>query len=431
MRIGVRHRRRCRQRSQDNSARSGSVDGEFRRGWPVMVACFAAAIFAWGFAAFGPAVYLAELQRAHGWAAASIGAATTLSFLFGAGLLPWVGAAIERCGPRLVLSGGLMLIGAGALGISRATALWQLYLANLLIGCGWAGASSTAISTILARYFDHHRGLALSVALTGASAGGFAVAPALVALSHSNGFRAAMPELAALLLAAILPLIWLGIPAAAAGRKPPATLPGISPASAGRREFLRQARFWWVAAPFALAISAQVGMMVVEVSYLLPLLGPAGTSLALMATSIAGAGGRLGLSAVIDRLDQRRVSAATFAGQAAALSLMVALPGHPAALNLGAVLFGLGMGNVVALPSLIIQREFAPASFGTVLGLSTAVGQAAYAVSPTVLGIVRDLSGGYRACLVVCVGLQLAAAATVLRRQTRPRAGKAAVSAAS
>ena len=37
--------------------------GEFRTGWPVLLACFAAAIFAWGFAAFGPAVYLAELQR--------------------------------------------------------------------------------------------------------------------------------------------------------------------------------------------------------------------------------------------------------------------------------------------------------------------------------------------------------------------------------
>jgi MFS family permease len=403
--------------------------GEFRRGWPVVLACFAAAIFAWGFAAFGPAVYLAELQRAYGWPAAGIGAATSVSFLVGAGLLPWTGAVIERFGPRLVLSSGLILIGAGAVGISRTTSLWQLYPANLVIGCGWAGASSTAISTILARSFDRRRGLALSFALTGASAGGFAVAPALVSLSHWHGFRAAVPELTLLLLVAILPLVWLGIRAAA--ESPPAAAPGALPALAGRRALLREARFWSVAAPFALAISAQVGMMVVEVGYLLPLLSPAGTALALMGTSIAGATGRLALSPAIDRLDQRRVSAATFAVQAAGLTLMIACPARPPALYLGSILFGLGMGNVVALPSLIIQREFAPASFGTVLGLSTAFGQMAYAVSPTVLGLVRDLAGGYRASVAVCIALQVAAAVTVLRRRTTPRPRKAAVSAAS
>src|SRR5262249_36303189 len=45
-------------------------------------------------------------------------------------------------------------------------------------------------------------------------------------------------------------------------------------------------------------------------------------------------------------------------------------------------MFGLCMGNVVALPSLIIQREFAPASFSLLLGLSTAIGQVGYSPSP-------------------------------------------------
>jgi MFS family permease len=406
--------------------------GEFRHGWPVVLASFAAAVFAWGFAAFGPAVYLVELRRAHGWPAAGIGAATSLSFLVGAGLLPWVGAAIERFGPRFVLSGGLMLIGVGVVGISRVTSLWQLYPADLVVGCGWAGASSTAISTILARRFDRRRGLALSLALSGASAGGFAVAPALVGLSRWHGFRAAVPELAALLLAMILPLVWCGASRAATSPLAPAAgRPGALPVAVGRRAMLREARFWSIAAPFALAISAQVGMMVVEVGYLLPLLGPAGTSFVLMATSIAAALGRLGLSPAIDRLDQRRVGALTFAIQAAALILMIAYPGDPPLLYLGSILFGLCMGNVVALPSLIIQREFAPESFGTVLGLSTAVGQIAYAISPTALGAVRDLTGGYRASLMVCIALQLTAALTVLRRRTTPSSRRPAISPAS
>jgi len=77
---------------------------ELATGWPVIVACTAAAIFAWGFGAFGPAVYFAELKERYGWPAATIGGATTLAFITGALLLPFVGAAIERFGQRRVLT---------------------------------------------------------------------------------------------------------------------------------------------------------------------------------------------------------------------------------------------------------------------------------------------------------------------------------------
>ena len=126
-------------------------------------------------------------------------------------LLPWVGAAIERLGARTVLSGGVVLLGAGAVGVSRVTDPWQLYAFNLVMGFGWAGASSTAVSTTRAQYFDRRLGLALSLALTGASAGGFAVAPGLIALSQRYGFPTAVSELTLALGAVILPLIFLCI----------------------------------------------------------------------------------------------------------------------------------------------------------------------------------------------------------------------------
>jgi predicted MFS family arabinose efflux permease len=219
----------------------------------------------------------------------------------------------------------------------------------------------------------------------------------------------------------VVPLIWLGIRdvgvvrASAAG---PPTTPGEPTEVAGRGDTLRDKRFWSIAGPFALAIAAQVGMMVYQVSYLLPLLGVGGTSVALVCTSAAAAGGRLVLSAVIDHLDQRPVAAITFASQAAAVTLMISMPGSPSALYLGSILFGLCMGNVVALPTLIVQREFAPPAFSMVLGLSTAIGQVAYSISPALLGAVRDLSGSYRPTLAVCIGLQAMAALLILRRPT-------------
>ena len=55
--------------------------------------------------------------------------------------------------------------------------------------------------------------------------------------------------------------------------------------------------------------------------------------------------------------------------------------------------------NVITLPSLIVQREFAPARFGPVVGASTAVGQVAYAFAPVLAGLAHDLAGGYLATM--------------------------------
>ncbi|APT60434.1 hypothetical protein RQ831_22640 [Roseomonas gilardii] len=46
-----------------------------------------------------------------------------------------------------------------------------------------------------------------------------------------------------------------------------------------------------------------------------------------------------------------------------------------------------------AASALIIGREFATEAFMRVLGLSTAFGQAAYALGPLMMGVLRDFAG--------------------------------------
>jgi cyanate permease len=172
--------------------------------------------------------------------------------------------------------------------------------------------------------------------------------------------------------------------------------------------------FWLVSVPFALALAAQVGFIVHQVAYLLPRLGSHGAGMAIASTAIAATAGRLALAGVIDRLNQRLASAASFASQAAGLALMLALPDSPAALYAGSIVFGLSVGNVITLPSLIIQREFAARSFGLVVGLNSMVGQATLAFGPALLGLAHDLTGSYAAALIVCIVLQLAGSIMLL-----------------
>src|SRR4051794_4591691 len=87
---------------------------EFRRGWPVVLACFCVAVFAWGFGFYGQAVYLAELRRLHGWPTSLISLATTFFYVLAALLLPQVHRVLNRVGPRLLLLGGVLAMGGGA-----------------------------------------------------------------------------------------------------------------------------------------------------------------------------------------------------------------------------------------------------------------------------------------------------------------------------
>jgi MFS family permease len=382
--------------------------------WPAVLACFCAAVLAWGFGFYGQSVYLAALQAANGWSTTLIASATTSYYLCGAILIALTPALIDRCGPRIVLIGGALVLTGGAVFLSTATAPWQMFAANLVMAAGWATTSSTAITNTLALWFDRRRGLAISLALNGASAAGFTVVPALVHLADRFGLTAAAATVGAVLLAILIPAVLLGLRDAPlqAGRTAAAR-------SFSRRDAARSPQFRSIAAFYALALVAQVGFIIHQVAFLTPRLGGPGAAGAVAAASLAAMLGRIGLGTVIDRLNQRRVAALSVASQAVGILAMLIWPDRPAVLYGGCILFGLSVGNVITFPALIVQREFPVAAFGTVVGLAYAIGQFAFAFAPALLGIVHDLAGGYRPALALCIALQLTAATIVLRGPRR------------
>ncbi|HVZ09019.1 MFS transporter [Rhodopila sp.] len=383
--------------------------------WPSVLACFMTAVFGWGFGFTGLSVYLANLHSLHGWPTSLISAAITLYYLAGAVCLTQVHAVIRRTGPSRMLAGGVILLGGGASWFGRGLAPWEMFAAALVMAAGWACCTSTAIATSLALYFQQQRGLAITLALNGASVAGFTVAPALAALSLEVGLRTAVPLAAAMALAIVLPLIGTAFPARTR-LVATAAAPGEADGAVATGALLRSWRFWSIALPFALALAAQVGTIVHLVSMLLPALGPGGGAFALALTSVAAMTGRLVLAGVIDRLPQRPAAAVSVISQAAGLALVLVFLDQPVLLYAGCVLFGLSVGNVITFPALIIQREFPIAAFSRIIGLSAACGQFTFAVSPALLGLIHDSAGSYVPVLALCIGLQLVAALLVVRR---------------
>jgi cyanate permease len=111
----------------------------------------------------------------------------------------------------------------------------------------------------------------------------------------------------------------------------------------------------------------------------------------------------------------RHASSVTFVWQAAGLGVMLAIPNSAVALHIGSFIVGLSVGNIVSLPPLVIQHEFAPRSFGILVGLNATVGTLIMAAGPGLFGLAHDLSGSYAASLCLCIGLQLASAIIILR----------------
>ena len=398
----------------------GGQRSEFRDGWTVVLAGFCVAVFAWGFGFYGQSVYLAELQRQFGWPASLITAASALFSAVAASILPFVAGIAGRLGPRAMLVGGVCLLGAGAWAFSHATAPWQLFPAAAVMAMGWAASTGTALATTIVFWFDRRRGLALSLAMNGASASGFIVAPILVQLSQAYGLPTATSVSILSGLALLIPVVLLGVPRSPSVTTHPTGQGGVPdhrPLFTCRAEAVRDWRFWSIALPFALALTAQVGFIIHMVSFLMPGLGPNGTSLAISAASVMAMAGRIGLGTLIEKWHQRRASAASFVIQAIGLGLMLVFPNAPIALFAGSMLFGISVGNVTTLPAILIQREFAAGAFGLVVGLSSAVGQCSLVFGPALFGVLHDMIGGYTVVLAVCIVLQTAAAVVILQRR--------------
>src|SRR5690242_7741730 len=185
-------------------------------GWRVVLACFLMALACWGFGLYGHSVYLAELTRLYGWPPSLIAGASTATYLLNAVLVIFTSNALARFGARRFVLFGVAALAAAIVLLALARAPWQVYAAYLAMSFGWLGLGLVTIPTIISEWFTRRRGLAISLALNGASFGGIAVAPALVGLIALTDFTTAMLIAAVVTVAILVPVIFLWVPARAA-----------------------------------------------------------------------------------------------------------------------------------------------------------------------------------------------------------------------
>ena len=156
------------------------------------------------------AVYIKPIETEMGWSRGALSIAAAISLLLLGASGPFAGRLADRWGPRRVIGFSIALLGIGGIAMSFVHTLWQLYLtAGVVMAVGAGGAALSTGSSVVARWFQTKRGMAIGFAAGGMSAGQLIVIPLASWLVLSYGWRASAMWLGLGLLALVLPLgIW-------------------------------------------------------------------------------------------------------------------------------------------------------------------------------------------------------------------------------
>src|SRR3981189_916336 len=160
-------------------------------GWRVVSAAFVLAVFGWGMGFYGPPIFLEAVRATRGWPLALVSAAVTTHFLTGAAVVANLPALYPRFGLSGVPRAGALSLAIGVLGWAAAESPWQLFVATVFSGAGWAATGAAAINAIVSPWFMRERPAALAMAYNGASIGGVLFSPLWVAAIALLGFPVA------------------------------------------------------------------------------------------------------------------------------------------------------------------------------------------------------------------------------------------------
>lgn len=391
-------------------------------GWHVVAATFVLAVFGWGVGFYGPPIYLQMVVQRTGWSVALVSAAVTLHFLVGAVVVANLPRLYRLAGVPSVTFTGALLLAIGVVGWSVADQPWQLFAAALLSGTGWVAMGAAAVNAIIAPWFVRARPAALSMAYNGASVGGVVFSPLWVMLIASNGFAqaAVIVGISMVTTVAALSVVAFSKSPGDLGQYPDGARPGHGPAapslaapSAGALLW-RDRRFLTLAAGMAAGLFAQIGLLAHLFSIMVPVFGSQAAGLLMGSATVAAIIGRTGIGWLMPvSADRRLIASASYGVQIIGTLILLATGGeNAAAMVVGVLLFGLGIGNATSLPPLIAQVEFDKADVSRVVPLIVALSQATYALAPALFGIARTISDP--AVFILAVAIQFLAVVAFL-----------------
>jgi MFS family permease len=373
-----------------------------------------------GLALYGLPLYYDFMVREFGWSRTQVTSGNALSKLIIGPLFGFLaGWIIDRFGPRRIMLVGILLAGGALIGLGGMSALWMFYAFYLLNAIGYVCGGPLPNQVLLSQWFKEGRGKAMGFAYLGIGVGGALVPWLSYWMVQWWGWRGALRGLGVLIIVLAWPMAYFakeaGVEGAAAGGGGRAGSAGVAPL----RAVFRRPAFYLLAFGSMCSIAAVGGanqhlklFMSLDAGYSQ---GDAARIISLvLGFSIAG---RLLMGWLADRIPKKHVMLIVYLLVAAAIPLLF-FASSGAAMSLFAAIFGIGLGGEYLIIPLMAAELFGVGVLGRVMGIIVTADGVAEAVSPMLVGYLRDVTGSYRAGFtwLIVVALLGAAAIAMLPR---------------
>lgn len=370
-------------------------------GWWVVSACFTLLTFSSGLGFYGLAVYLQAFSRELGWSVSSISLATTFFFLVGGVSGIPIAKFIAKRDVRIMIVGGALLASSALFSMQFVTQRWQLFVVYSFYALGWAASGMGPVTTVVTRWFHARRASALAFASTGLSVGGIVVTPFIKWILDSQGIRNGSPWLALIWFLGTVPVTLLLV---RAFPQPYGWLPdgarveagqvgevsGTALADAVRTKFFNAVTFGYI-----FALGAQVGGALQLVKLVEERAGRSTATLATIVLSSMSIVSRFVAGRIIPRLNMTRFTVGLAAMQGLSLASLGLITSR-VGLLLAIGLFGVTIGNMVMMQSLLLVERFGVRDYPRIAARSGLISFSGTAFGPLLLGWLYDVAGGYR-----------------------------------
>ena len=358
-------------------------------------------------------------------------------------MAPWVGARLDRYGPRWMMATGAALSVAGFLLLGHVQSFWQFASVRMTFAAvGHALVCYFVVNVTVSRWFVRKRGRALAIAHIGHGLAKVVISMVVAWLLLLIGWRRIWTLFGVLtfVLAVVPAAVFMrrspedmGLhPDGAAGPAAPDEGPRTPQAAEGpgpdvrwtRREAMRTSTFWLIVFIFGMVDVGITGLNLHVVSYVSDL-GYSTFLAASVMTVIAGTQLASGLlwGFVSERVNVRNATSLLFLVEAAGLAVAVTA-GSLRSIYLGFLLYGAGLGGVQILQEILWANYFGRLSLGTVRGAGLQLVLLFGLCGPPFFGFLFDYTGAYRISLLLFMAVLLASAALTLTiRSPRAPAG--------
>jgi len=159
-----------------------------------------------------PSVMILPLEHEFGWTRTTISFVISVNIALYGLIGPFSAAAMQRYGIRPIVLGALVLLVVGTSVSTFMTMPWHMVLAwGILVGAGSGVAANTLAATIVSRWFETRRGLAMGLLTASSATGQMVFLPLMAYMVEHLGWRS-VAILVASVAALAIPLVAIFLP---------------------------------------------------------------------------------------------------------------------------------------------------------------------------------------------------------------------------